>query len=163
MGIDITVDLGNHALESLTGAALGEVVGTVGNHILHTLRPTDTAGELRDEVGLNLGGIGMGLAIHILVDGALGCLDLRLLDGSLEFVLGGLHQRRMEGTTHLQRQGALGTGSLQLLAGLIDGIDIAILLTSAHTSSTFSSGRAMMAAIVEGWASQAFCIAIARA
>ena len=30
-------------------------------------------------------------------------------------------------------------------------------------SSTFSSGNAMMAAIVEGCASQAFCIAIARA
>ena len=33
----------------------------------------------------------------------------------------------------------------------------------AQISSTFSSGNAMIAAIVEGVASQAFCIAIARA
>ena len=67
----------------------------------------------------------MRLGIHILIDRALRRLDLRLLDGSLELVLSGLHQRRVEGTTYLQRQGTLGTGSLQLLASLVDGIKVA--------------------------------------
>ena len=39
----------------------------------------------------------------------------------------------------------------------------AVFLTSAQISSTFSSGKPMMAAIVPGLASQSFCIALARA
>ena len=66
----IFVDTANHTLERLSGSALREVVGTVGNHILHALRPSYRTGELCDEVGLYLSSIGMRFTVHILVDRA---------------------------------------------------------------------------------------------
>ena len=75
------VDFHDHALQGLTRTTLCEVIGTVGNHILDTLCPAYRRGELSDQVGLDLSGIGMRLAIHILINGALRSLDLRSLDG----------------------------------------------------------------------------------
>ena len=66
----------------------------------------------------------MGLAIYILINRALRSLDIGLLDSCLQFVLGRLHQWRVESATHLQRQSALGTSSLQLFASLVDGVNI---------------------------------------
>ena len=40
VGSDLLADLGNHALQGLARAALGEVGGPVGNHRLHALRPS---------------------------------------------------------------------------------------------------------------------------
>ena len=67
----------------------------------------------------------MGLGVHVLIYGTLGHIECSLLYGGLKFVLGGLHQRRVESTTNLQGQSALGTGFLQFLTGGIDGIYIA--------------------------------------
>ena len=120
-----TVDLGYHATQCLARTALCEVVSTVGNHVLHTLCPAHARCQLGNQVLLDLSSIGMRLAVDVLVDRSDGLLELSLLNGGLQFVLGRLHQRRVEGTTHLQRHGTLGTGSLQLLASLVDGIDIA--------------------------------------
>ena len=118
MSRDLFVDLGDHALQRLARTTLGEVVGTVGNHILNTLSPTDGTRELGNEVSLDLSRISMRLSIDILIDRTLRRLDLRLLDGSLKLVLGRLHQRRVERATHLQHQCTLSTSGLQLLAGL---------------------------------------------
>lgn len=82
-------------------------------------------GHLGYQVLLDLGSVRMRQGVHILIDGALRSAELSLLDGSLELVLGGLHQRRVERTAHLQRQGTLGTGGLQLLTSLVDGVDVA--------------------------------------
>lgn len=92
VNVHVTVYLRYHATQSLARTALGEVVGTIGNHILHTLGPTYGTGELGNEVGLNLDRVGMRLAVNILIDGADRSLHLNLLDGSLQLVFGGLHE-----------------------------------------------------------------------
>lgn len=48
---------------------------------------------------------------------------MHVLNGLGQLVLGGLHERRVESTTHIEHQGALCTGGLHLLAGLVDTID----------------------------------------
>ena len=40
-------------------SALGEGIGTVGHHVAYALCPTDRRGELGDEVGLDLCGVGV--------------------------------------------------------------------------------------------------------
>ena len=64
----------------------------------------------------------MRLAIYVLVNWALRSRECSLLDSCLKFVLGWLHQWRVESTTYLQRQGTLSASSLQLLASCVDGI-----------------------------------------
>ena len=66
----------------------------------------------------------MRLGIYILVNRALRSLDLCGLDSSLELILCRLHQRRVESATHLQYEGTLGTCSLELLASLLDSLNI---------------------------------------
>ena len=100
---------------------------------------------------------------------------------ALQFVLGRLHQRRMECSTHLQRQCPFGTGSFQPFARSVNGTYITrnhqltgavIISRNNHiacrtyfTANLFylSSDRPMIVAIGPGATSQAFCIAIARA
>ena len=93
VNIHISVNFYNHALQGLAWSALSEIVGTVGNHVLHALRPTHRAGELGNEVLLDFGRIGMRFAVNILIDGAHGCIDFCLFDGGLQLILGGLHER----------------------------------------------------------------------
>ena len=66
----------------------------------------------------------MRLSVHILIYRTFRCLDLSGLNGCLEFILGRLHQRRVEGTTHLEHEGTLGTSSLELLASLLDSLHV---------------------------------------
>ena len=66
----------------------------------------------------------MWLTVNILINRTLRSRELSLLDSSLEFVLGRLHQWRVESATHLEGKGTLGTGSLQLLACLVDSLNI---------------------------------------
>ena len=123
----------------------------------------------------------MRLSVNILIDGTLRSLELGLLDGCLELILGRLHQRRVERATNLQRNGTLSTSSLQLLASLVDSLYVArdnqltrVVVVSTNNNVALAVDasanllnllvrKTMMAAIVEGAASQAFCIAIARA
>ena len=67
----------------------------------------------------------MGLCIDILIDGARGSREAGLLDSLLQLILGRLHQGTVESATHHEGQCALGTGSLQLLASLGDGLLVA--------------------------------------
>ena len=124
MSSNFLVDLSNHTLQGLTRSTLCEVVSTISNHVLYALGPANRACQLSNQVSLDLSGISMRLTIYILINGALRCLDLGSLDSCLQLVLGGLHQWRVESTTHLQRQGTLGTSGLQLLASLVDGVDV---------------------------------------
>ena len=135
----------NHALQRLARTALCEVVGTVGNHRLHALCPTHARCELSNEVLLNLSRIGVGLAVHVLIDRTLRSLEVRLLDGGLQLVLGRLHQGRVESATHLQRQSTLCTCSLQLCASLVDGLYVAaddqltrVVIVGAHHHVSFA-------------------------
>ena len=66
----------------------------------------------------------MRLSIYVLINGALRSLNLSLLDSCLQLILSGLHQRRVESTANLQRQGTLSTCGLQLLASLVDSINL---------------------------------------
>ena len=65
----------------------------------------------------------MRLGIDILVDRAAGCLDTRLVDRLLQLLTSRLHQRAVECTTNLERNGTLGSRLLGLLHCLIDSID----------------------------------------
>ena len=124
MGRNVLVDFSNHALQRLARTALRKVGGTILNHVLYNLRPAHRAGQLGYQVLLDFGSIRMRLGVYILINGALRGLELRILNGSLLLVLGRLHQRRVESTTHLQRQRTLGTGSLQLLASLVHSVNV---------------------------------------
>ena len=92
--------------ERLARATLDKLVGAGGNHVLHALRPSHRAGELGDQVGLDLLGVGVGLGIDILEDRALRGREVHVLNGLGQLVLGGLHERRVESTTHIEHQGA---------------------------------------------------------
>lgn len=65
------VDAADHTAERLARATLDKLVGAGGNHVLHALRPSHRTGELGDQVGLDLLGVGVGLGIDILEDRAL--------------------------------------------------------------------------------------------
>ena len=67
----------------------------------------------------------MRTAVDILIDRPQRSMYLRLFDSLLQLVLGRLHQGRVEGATHLQRQSSLGSCFLQQGAGLVDGLDVA--------------------------------------
>ena len=118
------VNASNHTLKGLARSALQEVVGTSGNHVLHSLCPTHGRCELSDEVGLDIGRICVRLTINILINWALRSRELSLLDSCLEFILGRLHQWRMECSTNLEGQCTLGSCSLEFLACLVDGLNI---------------------------------------
>ena len=57
-------------------------------------------GELGYQIGLDYLRLSVGLGVHVLINGALGRIECSLLDGGLKFVLGGLHQRRVESATN---------------------------------------------------------------
>lgn len=114
------MDLFNQALEYAAGAHLCELGSAILYHFLDGLRPTDGSGELVDEVLLYIGGVDIWLGINVLVYGASGGIECGGCYGSFQLLAGRLHQRRVEGATHLQYQRTLGTGSLELLAGDID-------------------------------------------
>lgn len=83
MSLYVAGNATNHALQSLSGSALGEIVCTVGNHILYTGCPTDATRQLGNQIGLDFSGIGVWLSIHILIDRTLRSLELRSLNGCL--------------------------------------------------------------------------------
>ena len=92
---DSIVALGNlcyHTLKCLARTTLDELGCTGSNHILHLLCPAYTGCKLSDEVVLDFCSIGVSLCVYILIYGADRSLEFCLFDGSLELVLGRLHE-----------------------------------------------------------------------
>ena len=83
--------------------------------------PRDFGRQLGDQVGLDGGGIGIGLGVDVLVNGAYGRLERRFGDGFLKFLLGRLHQRRVERSADGQAQGAACACGFCQLSGLFHG------------------------------------------
>ena len=101
----------------------GVLIGTIGNHILHCLGPAYGSGELSYQVCLDFSGICVRQSVHVLIYRAFRSMNFSSVDSSFQFHFGGVHQRRVEGASHFQRQGAFSTGSFHLLASLVDSFD----------------------------------------
>src|SRR5574344_129153 len=86
------IDTADHALKSLTWTTFCEIICTICNHVLNTLCPANTACELCYQVVLDFCSISVWLTVHILIDWALRCAEVGLLNSSLEFILCRLHQ-----------------------------------------------------------------------
>ena len=125
MCADILVDTANQSLKDISRTTFCKVVGTISDHVLNGLSPTYGRGELSDQILLDIGRIGVRHSVNVLINRTFRSLELSGFNGCCQFLFGWLHQRRVERTAHLQRQGTLGTGGLQLLTSLADGIDVA--------------------------------------
>lgn len=122
---DVAGDLGDEALEHFARTELDELGGAVGDHVADGLGPAYRSGELGHEVGLDLGGRGVGECVDVLVNGADGGVDLGGLDGGGEAGACRLHEGGVEGSAYLEGECALGAGGLGCFAGCGDGFDLA--------------------------------------
>lgn len=115
------VDFGYEALEDFAGAEFDEFGRAVGYHVFDRLSPAYGSGELRHEVGFDLGGVGVGESVDVLVDGANGCFDVGSFDCLSEFGSCGLHAGRVECSADFELEGALCTGREEFFASSVDG------------------------------------------
>ena len=118
---DVTVGLGDKALQHLARAQFLGLGHAIGHHVGNDVAPANGSGELLQQVGLDFGGIGVGLSVHILVDGATGSREVGSLDSLGQLGTSGLHQGRVEGTTHLEGQRTASAGLLEFLTSSLDG------------------------------------------
>ena len=102
------------------------------------MAPANGSGELLQQVGLDLGRIGVGLSVHVLVDGAAGSREVGSLDSLGQLGTGRLHQGRVESTTHLEGQR---TACASLLEFLTSGLDSGNLTRDDHLTGAVIVGR----------------------
>src|SRR5574344_1074794 len=114
----VAVDLGNHALKSLARSTLCEVGSTCCYHSLYLISPFDGGCELGNEVLLDFFRVGVCLSINVLIDRTLRSGECCILDGCLKFVLGWLHEWRVECATYREWKCALCACCLECLACL---------------------------------------------
>ena len=121
--VDRSINFLDQSLQYSTRSAFGKVIGTIGNHILHCLGPAYGSGELSYQVCLDFSGICVRQSVHVLIYRAFRSMNFSSVDSSFQLHFGGVHQRRVEGASHFQRQGTFSTGSFHLLASLVDSFD----------------------------------------
>ena len=76
-------------LQHCTRTALCEVRSTIGNHVLHCLRPTYRCCQLSHQVLLDFYRVSMRHSVYILIYGALRSMDSCCIDGCFQFNLAG--------------------------------------------------------------------------
>ena len=118
--------LSYHSGQRLAWATLHELCCTGFHHGLHFLCPTHTARKLGNQVLLYLHGISMSHAVYILIDGTYGSMEFRCSDGSLQFLLGRLHQGTVESAAYGQQLGTACT-CLEELSAYAEGLGSAKL------------------------------------
>ena len=114
------VDSFDESGEDFAGAAFDEFAGAVLDHVFHRLGPADGTGELGDQVSLDFFLVGLGQSREVLIDRDLCILEVGSMDAFCQFLGGGLHERRMEGTVDHQAFGDFGACGFGLFDGEVD-------------------------------------------
>ena len=135
MNRNLTTDLCNHALKSLTRSALCEVCSSVSNHLLNLVCPLYRSSKLCNEVFLNLGRASVRLCVNVLINRADRSLKFSGIDCCLKLLLCRLHEGRVECATNLELEGTLCTGLEHLGASSVD---------ASHRTGDYHLSRAVV-------------------
>ena len=100
--LNIGADAFYQSLQGASRTKLYELGSTIFDHLAHGLRPSNGTGELGEQILPYFLRVGGGQGRDILIDGASGHAERTLTDGLSQFLLRGLHERRVERATHIE-------------------------------------------------------------
>lgn len=101
--LNLGTDAFYQTLQRASRAEFHEVGSPIFDHLAHRLRPSYGAGKLGKQVTPYFRRVGSGQGCGVLIDGACGHAEHTLPDGLSQFLLRGLHERRVERATHIEQ------------------------------------------------------------